>query len=220
MTTPKRQRLSPAQRRAQLVDLGVAALADHSLEDVSVEHVAEQAGVTRALVFHYFTSKQEFHAAILDKVAQEVLEATTPDPALAPLDTLRATLGTFIDYVGRNPHVYVSLVRGESSSVPALRQSVERTRGALVGRILDLFGQLGFEGGPLLEFTVRGWLAFTEEVATRWLLDPQGVGRDHILELLAGSLPGVVLAPQLAAPDTVAQLFPEVAGLADPPPPG
>jgi len=53
MAEERRTRLTPDERRAQLVALGVAALAHSPLEDVTMELLSEQAGVSRALLFHY-----------------------------------------------------------------------------------------------------------------------------------------------------------------------
>ena len=63
MDAVKRTRLDPAQRRAQLIDLGARMLAERPLEQISVEDIADQAGVSRGLLFHYFASKSEFHLA-------------------------------------------------------------------------------------------------------------------------------------------------------------
>ena len=64
MTREKRTRLDPAARRAQLIALGVEMLATRTLDALSVEDIAKQAGISRGLLFHYFASKQEFHTAV------------------------------------------------------------------------------------------------------------------------------------------------------------
>ncbi|MCU1657877.1 MAG: TetR family transcriptional regulator, partial [Pseudonocardiales bacterium] len=61
MAPDKRIRLSPEARRAQLIELGVEMLATRTLDELSVEDIAQQAGISRGLLFHYFSSKQEFH---------------------------------------------------------------------------------------------------------------------------------------------------------------
>lgn len=208
MTSPKRQRLGPAQRRAQLIALGVQALGTHALDEISIESIADQAGVTRALVFHYFKSKQEFQTAILQAASEHMMEITTPDLSLPPLEILRSTLNAYIDYVGRNPHVYIAMIRGETSNVPAMKESVDATRSRLAERILEMLGRFGLDSGPLLEFAVRGWLAFVEEVVIRWLTDSEEVTREQLLELLTGALPGVVMAPLLGDQGMLEQMFP------------
>ena len=50
-----RTRLSPTERRAQLLDLGMVLLAERGLEDLSIDVLAEHAGISRGLLYHYFT---------------------------------------------------------------------------------------------------------------------------------------------------------------------
>src|SRR3954464_5398913 len=99
VTSPKRSRLSPAQRRPQLDELGVELLATRRLDELSVELIAQTAGISRGLLFHYFSSKKEFHLEVARAAAAEMLRRTERDPALSPVDALRAALASFIDYV-------------------------------------------------------------------------------------------------------------------------
>jgi hypothetical protein len=39
---------------------------------------------------------------------------------------------------------------------------------------------------------VRGWSAMAEDVVLSWVRDPQGVGKDDLLAMLAAALPGVL----------------------------
>ena len=64
MTAAKRTRLTPEARRAQLIELGVEMLATRTLDELSVEEIAQHAGISRGLLFHYFASKQEFHIEV------------------------------------------------------------------------------------------------------------------------------------------------------------
>src|SRR5581483_404686 len=81
----KRTRLDPAARRAQLIELGVQMLATRTLDELSVEDIATQAGISRGLLFHYFASKQEFHVEVARAAAAALIARTAPDPALPPL---------------------------------------------------------------------------------------------------------------------------------------
>lgn len=85
----KRTRLSPDERRQQLITLGARMLRERALEDVSISEIAEQAGISRGLLFHYFPTKQDFHLAIVAHANAQLLERTTPDPNLDPFDMLR-----------------------------------------------------------------------------------------------------------------------------------
>lgn len=192
-TRDKRTRLDPVARRAQLIALGVEMLATRTLDALSVEDIAKKAGISRGLLFHYFSSKQEFHTEVARAAAAELLQRTEPDVSLPPVEALRGAIGAFVDYVEENPDNYKSLVRGAASGDERMRAIFDATRATLAGRVVDVVGQLGFELGPRAELAVHGWVAFAEECTIRWI-DTAGTDRAALQDLLTKALPAVVLA--------------------------
>jgi AcrR family transcriptional regulator len=193
MATEKRVRLSPAARRAQLIELGVEMLATRTLDELSVEDIAQEAGISRGLLFHYFSSKQEFHTEVVRAAAHELLRRTEPDPSLAPVEALRGSLTAFVEYVEENPDNYTSLVRGAASGDTEMRAIFDDTRARLAGRVIAMVGDMGLAMGPRAELAVHGWVAFAEACVIGWLGSP-AVGRDQLLDLLTKALPALVMA--------------------------
>ena len=168
-------------------------LATRTLDELSVEALADEAGVSRGLLFHYFRSKQEFHLEVARAVAAELIARTEPDESLAPLDRLRASLTAFVEYVVENKDSYISLVRGAASGDDTMRKVSEGTRSKLADRVSGSVGDLGLPLGPQSVLAIQGWIVFTEEVVVRWLEAPS-IGRDELLSMLTNSLPAIVLA--------------------------
>src|SRR3954471_15988545 len=193
MRETKRVRLSPEARRAQLIGLGVELLATRRLDELSVELIAKTAGISRGLLFHYFSSKQEFHLEVARAAAAEMIRRTQPDPTLAPVEALRVALTSFIDYVEENPDNYKSLVRGAAAGDAQMRAIFDETRATLAGRIIDVLGALELPLGPRAQLSVHGWVAFTEECVIRWI-DAGASDREALTEMLTKALPAVVLA--------------------------
>lgn len=206
MTVAKRVRLSPEARRAQLIELGVEMLATRTLDELSVEEIAAQAGISRGLLFHYFASKQEFHVEVARAVAREMLERTQPDRSLPLLEALQGALSAFVDYVEENPDSYKSLVRGAASGDADMRAIFNDTRATLAQRIVGIVGELGFELTPRATLAVHGWVAFAEECVIRWI-DERAVGRAELLTMLTKALPSVVLAATDEEVGTLVQLL-------------
>jgi AcrR family transcriptional regulator len=193
VVTDKRVRLTAEQRRAQLIDLGRQMLATRTLDELSVEALADEAGISRGLLFHYFRSKQEFHQAVTRAAADDLLARTAPDPALPPLDRLRAGLSAYIQYVIDNSDTYVSLVRGAASGDEGMREIFESTRSAQAQRVIESLAELDLAFGPETELAVHGWVAFAEEAIVRWL-PGRPISQSELLALLTKSLPALALA--------------------------
>lgn len=186
----RRARLSPDERRAQLIALGVAALAEHPLGELNIEALATEAGVSRALLFHYFGSRQGFQREIVKTAGDSMLLATEPDPGLAPLPRLTDTLRRTVGFVRAHAGTFSSLVRGPASGDPHIRAVVEHARLLQTERVVALFRELGAEPSPRLRIGLRGWLAFTEQALVDTAISEQ-LTDEELVALLQESLHGI-----------------------------
>ncbi len=188
-----RVRLDPDTRREQLLDLGVSLLATRSLEELSIDLLAEEAGISRGLLYHYFRNKQEFHRAVVQRATDEMLALTTPDPSLDAMGRLTEGLAAYIAYVEENFEPFMSLVRGAASGDRLLREIYEAARGTLTARIHESIGELGLADTPATRLLIDGWAAMVEETVIGWVQRRQ-VSADELLRLLAAALPAVLAA--------------------------
>jgi len=200
MTVPARRiRLSPAARREQLLDLGVRMLATRTLDELSIDALSEEAGISRGLLFHYYKNKQDFHRAVVRRAADDLLARTLPDPSTAPGDRLMPALGHYVDYVLANPRAYLSLVRGAAGSDEALLEIFDQTRATLAARITDNLTAYHVRDDPCVRVLARGWVALAEEVVLDWVAEPR-LSRQRLLQVLAATLPAVLSAGQPQGP--------------------
>jgi AcrR family transcriptional regulator len=188
-----RTRLTPDQRRTQLIELGVSLLATRSLDELTIDVLAEEAGISRGLLYHYFGNKQDFREAVVRRAVGDLVEQTAPPEGGEPLERLLASVAAYVDYVVANYQGYVSIVRGAAGGNETLRQVYEETRAALTDRIFteDAQGEI-IPDTPAARLMVRGWSAMGEEMVLTWVADPRGVSREQLLESLAASLPALV----------------------------
>ena len=61
VSAPVRRRLSASDRRRQLVGIGLAKIVETPIQDLSLDDVAAEAGISRGLLFHYFPTKTDFY---------------------------------------------------------------------------------------------------------------------------------------------------------------
>ncbi len=65
-------RLRSADRRAQIVRVASELLATHGVDHVRVPEVADAAGVTRAVVYRFFPSRQAILVAVLEEFRRDL----------------------------------------------------------------------------------------------------------------------------------------------------
>ncbi len=188
-----RTRLAPERRREQLLDLGVDQLSVRRLEDLSIDTLAEVAGISRGLLYHYFSSKRDFHLAVLRRMADRVVAITAPVEDLPPLEQLVRSLEAFVEFVSANHESYVSFVRAAAAGDEQFHRIYEEARAALTDRIFvqaggEVLAELGVVDSPAVRLMVRGWSASVEEVVLSWLDDDRGVTKPELLDMLARSL--------------------------------
>jgi AcrR family transcriptional regulator len=192
-TRTARSRLSPEERRSQLLDLGVRLLATRSLDELSIDLLAEEAGISRGLLYHYFGNKHDFHEAVVRRAADDLIEQSAPPAEGEPLERLLVSMRAYVDYVVANYEGYLSLVKGAAGGNEALRRIYDEARSVLTDRVFteDALQEV-LPDTPTTRLVVRGWAAMSEELVLTWAQDPAGVTREELDDLLANSLPALV----------------------------
>ena len=191
MSEPQRARLSPQDRRAQLVAVGVNFLTDHTLDELTMDELARRAGVSRPLVFHYFETRQGMHLAVVTTARDSLLVASAPRQELAPRERIRDTLLRITLFVQEHRGTFYSLVRGTASGDPAVRKIVDESRELNAERLSDSFIELGLPDTELLRIALRSWVAFAEETLISLAIE-RDTGADDVVRFLEASLHGMV----------------------------
>ena len=191
MAQPAYTRLQVDERRRQLLDQGARLFATHAYADLSMAKIAREAGISKALLYHYFPSKQEFFLATLQQGAEEIARRTEPDPDLPPFDALAGSLDGYLGWIEENEVAYRRLMEG-AGSVPEVKSLVDGIRDATSARILDGIGA-GDPPPPKLRAAVRGWLWFMDGAILDWL-EHADISRTELRDFLLGALGGSLSA--------------------------
>lgn len=193
MSSPAYTRLENDERRRQLVALGERLFTENAYDEISMAAIAREAGISKALLYHYFPSKRDFFAATLAEGAEALRLAVEPDPDAAPAEALLASLGAYLGWVEDHRDSYVKLMRSVAT-VREARDLVDQVRDRTAQRVLD--GLADGSGAPLpptARIAVRGWLWFLDGAILDWL-DGGDVAREELLGLLVGTLLGALTA--------------------------
>jgi AcrR family transcriptional regulator len=164
---PSYSRLDVDERRAQLLDVGTELFTKHSFEELSMAQIAREAGISKALLYHYFPSKEEFFKAALAEAAAELAQRTAPDETLSPLEQVRTSTKAFVEWIGERGGAYAKLLESVGA-VPELRETMAAIRDVTSVRIID--GLLPEpERTPAKRAAVRAWLWFMDGVLLDWI---------------------------------------------------
>jgi AcrR family transcriptional regulator len=186
---PTRARLGTDERRAQLLALGLDAFSARSYDEVSIDDIAQAAGVSKGLLYHYFPTKRDFYCAAIGGVAKRLLEETELPDSLPPVERLWLGLERYFAFVERHGLEYAALVKGGVGSDPDIGRIIEETRAALVERTLR--GVSASEPTPLLRMAVRGWVGFVEATSLEWA-ERRDLAPDALMRLWADLFVGLL----------------------------
>src|SRR3954453_11051836 len=95
-TEPAFTRLDVDQRRRLLLEEGRSLFTQHPYDELSMATIAREAGISKALLYHYFPSKQAYFIATLQDAAQELLERVRPDDGAPLRDQLEFALDAWL----------------------------------------------------------------------------------------------------------------------------
>ncbi|NBE51219.1 TetR/AcrR family transcriptional regulator [Streptomyces boluensis] len=200
--TPAYRRLSVEQRRSQLLDSALTLFAHRAPEDVSLDDVAEAAGVSRPLVYRYFPGgKQQLYEAAL-RTAADALEQCFDEPPHGPLTArLSRALTRYLAFVDEHDTGFSALLQG-GSVVSTSRTSaiVDEVRAVAAARILAHLPVT--DPGPRLGLMVRTWISAVEAASLIWLDEEKRPPLDELRDWLLDHFLAMTTATAASDPQT------------------
>jgi AcrR family transcriptional regulator len=179
-----RRRLSPEDRRAELLALGAEVFGKRPYDEVRIDEIAERAGVSRALMYHYFPDKRAFFAAVVKDEADRLYAATNSEPApnLTMFEEIRVGVLAYMAYHQQNPEAAWAAYVGLGRSDPVLLGIDDEAKNRQMDHIMTRIAEVvrGIPGSnPLqpeverdLRVIIFGWIAFTFEICRQRIIDP------------------------------------------------
>jgi AcrR family transcriptional regulator len=195
--TSERRRLSVEERRNELIDLGMEVFSTEPYEDVRIEELADRAGISRGLLYHYFPTKRHYYVEVARAAAAEVFEQTAPDPSLSPVAQVQASLEAFLANAQERPHGFLAVYRGSLASDPEIRAILDDARQAQAERVVAAFAPRARKRRPALLVAARGWTGLVQTMTADWLIDG-ALPLEEVRDVLVGALRGALAAARRA----------------------
>ena len=173
-----RRRLSAEERRHSILAAANEVFGERGYEHVRIDDVAAAAGISKALIYEHFASKQELYIELMNSAALELLgllvEAASAPGMEGPLRMENAAAAGF-KYVQDHPHAFHTFVRDVTD--PEISERQEALRRSAVTAMADVMemeppetreGMSREHTEQLAEMVVAGYYA----LADWWLRNP------------------------------------------------
>ena len=131
--------LGPERRRPEVLDAALELFLEHGYDGTSMQAVADEAGVTKPVVYACFDSKDELFRALLareeERIVGEIQGAFANVDLSDPETTLIEGFTGFLRAVGESPEVYRLIFLGEGGGNAAVAHRIQRGREEQVRRL-------------------------------------------------------------------------------------
>lgn len=173
-----------------MLDVGEKVFEQGDFEELSMDQIAGRAGVTRALLYHYFASKADYFAAIWQRAHENLGVAPDPSSGVTVRDWIADELAAHVDFYASHPHLVIIANRSSVAANPTVRDPVSAHFRSLGQVLLNAARCVGPER-PLAEVAFDGWIAFVREVILAALVE-RAIGRDRTISLCMAALDATV----------------------------
>lgn len=171
-----RSRLPRAEREERILDAAVLEFDEHGFQAASVERIAHAAGITKALVYQYFSSKEGVYTACVERGRAEMFDRLREAARSAgsdPATLLAAVIGTYFDELDeQRRRSFVLYGDAPADAVDEMR----RRNADVIAQLLRDGSSLSEDDVPLVAQLIVG----AGEQVGRWWLSDREISRDAV----------------------------------------
>jgi AcrR family transcriptional regulator len=145
---PRRRRVPRAEREQQILEAAEEVFAERGFQATSMDEISLRVGVSKPMLYEYFTSKEGLLLACVARIRADLHEATLTalEEALpaGPRTVLEAGLRAYFDFADRHGRAWAVLLNESVIAAGPAEEAIEAIRG---------------QQTELMESVLRGWLA-------------------------------------------------------------
>jgi AcrR family transcriptional regulator len=179
-------RLPRAEREALILDAAEREFGGHGFAAASMERIATASGITKALVYQYFGSKEGLYVACVERGRARLFDALREAAAAAEPDRmLRAIVDCYFDglHAVRNDF-YVLYGDAPAGAVDEMR----RRNASVIAELLRAGAQLSTEDVDLMAQLIVG----AAEQVGRWWLEHRDIPARHVKARFTAAVAGAI----------------------------
>jgi AcrR family transcriptional regulator len=186
-----RRRLSAEERRESILEAANHVFGEHGFEHVRIDDVAAAAGISKALIYEHFESKQELYGELMNQAAMEllgVLVQAASAPGMEGAMRMENAAAAGFQWVQEHPHAFHTFVRDVTDpEVSAQQEALRRGAVTAMADVMEMeppetrAGMARRQTEQIAEMIVGGWYALAE-----WWLRHQDVPREELMTSMLG----------------------------------
>lgn len=168
---PRRRRLEPDERRAQILAQAIDMFGERPYAAVSTAELAQRAGVARGLINHYFGNKRDLYLAVVRRMVTLPRADELAVPTGSTRERVEASVRWLLDTISEHGSTWVKVTSHEGvGDDPEVQQILDAADDAAAQRLLVMIGLADGQGaeeprramvrsyGGLVKVAGREWL--------------------------------------------------------------
>jgi AcrR family transcriptional regulator len=129
--------------RERILDVAEASLGEHGYHGTRLHQIAQQVGIQKASLFHYFSSKEHLYRAVIEEAFGETEQAILRvlDTEATPLEKMRYMIDAYVEMVAAHLDRTKILLRQSLGDAPVAQAQPPELR-----RLMNLVSNFITEG--------------------------------------------------------------------------
>jgi AcrR family transcriptional regulator len=191
-TSPKK-RLSAEERRAAILGAAMRVFAERGYHRTAIDDIARAAGVSKALIYEHFASKEELHLELMEQTALELFERLRGAAAVGGRGTaerLQAGLDAFFGFVEERRGAWRMLFReaGDPEVAVVLDRITAQVTAVVAALIAEDPAAQGLAEGERerqqgIDMLAQMLVGSAQSIGN-WWADHQDLPRERLVELV------------------------------------
>lgn len=169
-------------RRKLIMDTALELFANHGYHSTSISHIAENAGISKGLIYNYFSGKEELVIDIMKKGFIDLMQVFDPDhDGVLTREEMRYLIEELFEVLEKDLHfwrLYFAVISQPTVNKMAFASIMEIV--APIFEILaDYFSRHGYEKP---EVEARMFAACLDGITLNYVYEPEHFPLDEIKE--------------------------------------
>jgi AcrR family transcriptional regulator len=189
---PARKRLTAEERRGAILDSALEVFAERGFLGSSIDDIARAAGISKALIYEHFDSKQDLYLALIGLHTGELFQRLAENAGAGPPSAERLERGvdTFFRWVEERREAWRMLFREAADpDVAAVLDRIVAGVTALVAQLIAQDPAVHYAEDEQIEEAVEmlaQLMVGAVQSLGNWWADHQEVPREQLVEVVMG----------------------------------